>query len=113
MWVDPDDDLRETGAEPVDERSTLVEFLRRYRLTLEMKCAGLDPEQLARRSVPYWLGDAGVRLHALASLLAQAQQLLPDVVQHARDQELSWADISQLLGIHPATAVRRYRQPHK
>jgi hypothetical protein len=28
-----------------------LEFLRRYRLTLEMKCAGLDPEQLARRSV--------------------------------------------------------------
>ena len=46
-------------------------------------------------------------------MLAQAQQLLPDVVQQARDQELSWTDISQLLGIHPATAVRRYRQPHK
>jgi len=51
MWVDPDDDPRETDVEPVDERSTLVEFLRGYRLTLEMKCAGLDPEQLARRSV--------------------------------------------------------------
>ena len=51
MWVDPDDDPRETEVEPVGERSTLVEFLRRYRLTLEMKCAGLDPEQLARRSV--------------------------------------------------------------
>jgi uncharacterized damage-inducible protein DinB len=51
MWLDPDDDPRETDVEPVDERSTLVEFLRRYRLTLEMKCAGLDPEQLARRSV--------------------------------------------------------------
>jgi uncharacterized damage-inducible protein DinB len=51
MWVDPADDPRETDVEPVDERSTLVEFLRRYRLTLEMKCAGLDPEQLARRSV--------------------------------------------------------------
>jgi hypothetical protein len=52
MWVDPDDDPRETDVEPVDERSTLVEFLRRYRLTLEMKCAGLTAEQLARRSVP-------------------------------------------------------------
>jgi hypothetical protein len=51
MWVDPDDDPRETDVESVDERSTLVEFLRRYRLTLEMKCAGLDPQQLARRSV--------------------------------------------------------------
>jgi uncharacterized damage-inducible protein DinB len=52
MWVDPDDDPRETDVEPVDERSTLVEFLRGYRLTLEMKCTGLDAEQLARRSVP-------------------------------------------------------------
>ena len=70
-------------------------------------------ETLSQMRTPYWLGDAGVRLHALASLLAQAQQLLPDVVQHARDQELTWTEISQLLGIHPATAVRRYRQPHK
>lgn len=52
MWVNPDDDPRESDVEPVDERSTLVEFLRRYRLTLEMKCAELNPEQMARRSVP-------------------------------------------------------------
>jgi uncharacterized damage-inducible protein DinB len=52
MWVDPDDDPRETGVEAVDERSTLLDYLRRYRLTLEMKCADLDAEQLARRSVP-------------------------------------------------------------
>jgi uncharacterized damage-inducible protein DinB len=52
MWVDPDEDPRETDVEPVDERSTLIEFLRAYRLTLEMKCAGLDPAELARRSVP-------------------------------------------------------------
>lgn len=53
MWVDPDDDPREAGAAPaVDERSTLLDYLRRYRLTLEMKCANLDAEQLARRSVP-------------------------------------------------------------
>src|SRR5215210_1343110 len=52
MWVDPEEDPRETDEEPVGERPTLVGFLRRYRLTLEMKCAGLNPEQLARRSVP-------------------------------------------------------------
>ena len=34
-----------------DERTTLVESLRRERLTLEMKCAGLDAEAMARRSV--------------------------------------------------------------
>jgi hypothetical protein len=34
-----------------DERTTLVESLRCQRLTLEMKCAGLDAEAMARRSV--------------------------------------------------------------
>lgn len=52
MWVDPDDDPREAGDHPVDERGMLLEYLRYYRLTFELKCAGLDAEQLARRSVP-------------------------------------------------------------
>ena len=52
MWVDPENDPRETGAAPADERSTLLDYLRRYRLTLEMKCADLTAEQLASRSVP-------------------------------------------------------------
>jgi hypothetical protein len=34
-----------------DERTTLVETLRAVRLTLELKCAGLDAEAMARRSV--------------------------------------------------------------
>lgn len=52
MWVDPADDPREAEQSGEDERSTLLDYLRRYRLTLEMKCADLDAEQLARRSVP-------------------------------------------------------------
>ncbi|HET7356943.1 MAG TPA: DinB family protein [Nocardioidaceae bacterium] len=53
MWVDTEEDPRETGAEDAtDERGILLDYLRRYRLTLEMKCADLDAEQLARRSVP-------------------------------------------------------------
>ncbi len=52
MWVDPDDDPRETDADGEDERSVLLDYLRYYRLTLEMKCAGLDAEQMAQRSVP-------------------------------------------------------------
>lgn len=52
MWVDPEDDPRETGVSPVGERATLLDYLHHYRLTLEMKCEGLDPEQMARRSVP-------------------------------------------------------------
>lgn len=52
MWADPDDDPREALAKPVGEKETLWNYLRHYRLTLEMKCDGLDAEQMARRSVP-------------------------------------------------------------
>jgi Protein of unknown function (DUF664) len=52
MWVDPDDDPRDVGTSPVGERETLIQYLHAYRLTLRMKCDGLTPEQLARRSVP-------------------------------------------------------------
>jgi len=52
MWVDPEDDPRETDAMSRGERAVLSEYLDRYRMTLEMKCDGLDAEQLARRSVP-------------------------------------------------------------
>ena len=46
-----DDDPRENGPTLGDERTTLVESLRCQRLTLEMKCAGLDAEAMARRSL--------------------------------------------------------------
>jgi hypothetical protein len=46
-----DEDPRENGPRLGDERTTLVEALRRQRLTLEMKCSGLDAEAMARRSV--------------------------------------------------------------
>jgi hypothetical protein len=52
MWVDPEDDPRSQEPLLAGERETLVDYLRNYRLTLELKCAGLDAEQLARRSVP-------------------------------------------------------------
>jgi uncharacterized damage-inducible protein DinB len=51
MWVDPEDDPREGGPSLGDERTTLVEYLRCQRLTLELKCSGLDAAALARRSV--------------------------------------------------------------
>jgi len=50
MFVHPDDDPRSEGGFQ-DERSTLVGFLRDQRLTLELKCSGLDAADLARRSV--------------------------------------------------------------
>ncbi|MER0243122.1 DinB family protein [Streptomyces sp. HSW2009] len=53
MWADPADDPRNSeGVSPDGELATLADFLAGYRLTLRMKCEGLDAEQLARRSVP-------------------------------------------------------------
>ena len=51
MFIDLDGDPRENGPTLGDERTTLVEALRCQRVTLEMKCAGLDAEAMARRSV--------------------------------------------------------------
>src|SRR6266700_141307 len=66
-------------------------------------------DQLARLRTAYWLGDSAVRLHALTSLITQATQLLPQAVHDARDQELTWTQIGELLGTTAATAARRYR----
>ena len=51
MWTTPDADPRTYG-NPLGEKATYREYLANYRLTIEMKCEGLDADQLARRSVP-------------------------------------------------------------
>jgi uncharacterized damage-inducible protein DinB len=50
MFVRPEDDPRADSGF-AGERATLVGYLRDYRLTLELKCAGLDAASMARRSV--------------------------------------------------------------
>jgi uncharacterized damage-inducible protein DinB len=53
MWMDMSLDPRFTDwVSPEGERATLLAFLHRYRLVMEMKCADLDAAQLASRSVP-------------------------------------------------------------
>ena len=53
MWMDMALDPRFAAwTAPEGERATLLDYLRRYRLTMEMKCADLDAAQLASRSVP-------------------------------------------------------------
>jgi hypothetical protein len=59
-----DDDPRENGPRLGGERATLAEALRRQRLTLELKCAGLDAQAMARRSVePSTMSLLGVVRH--------------------------------------------------
>ncbi len=51
-WVDPEDDPRTDDTPAFGERDVVMGYLRTYRMTLELKCGGLTPEQLATRSVP-------------------------------------------------------------
>ncbi|WP_232832194.1 DinB family protein [Nocardiopsis sp. FIRDI 009] len=51
MFLDPRNDPRMDGPRLGDERTTLMRFLRDQRLTLQIKCEGLDAEQLACRAV--------------------------------------------------------------
>ena len=81
MWVDPEDDPRETGEHPVGEKDTVVDYLRHYRMTLEMKCSDLDAEQLARRSVP----PSTMSLLGLVRHLAQVEQHWFQQVLQGRD----------------------------
>lgn len=52
MFVSPDDDPRADGGFDNNERAMLVGFLNDRRLTLELKCQGLDAEGMAMQSVP-------------------------------------------------------------
>jgi hypothetical protein len=64
MFMDLAEDPREDGPRMGDERTTLVEALRCQRLTLAMKCSGLDASQLARRAVePSTLSLLGLVRH--------------------------------------------------
>ncbi|WP_335583259.1 DinB family protein [Isoptericola dokdonensis] len=64
MWLAPEQDPRTSGIDPVGEKETLWEYLCRYRMTLVLKCEGLDAEQLARRSVvPSTLSLLGLVRH--------------------------------------------------
>lgn len=58
-----------------------------------------------------WLGDAAITVHLFASLQRQIQNWLPDAVADARDQDYSWAEIGDLLGVTRAAAWHRYGRP--
>jgi uncharacterized damage-inducible protein DinB len=85
MWLDPDDDPREQTTAGVDEQAVLLAYLRRYRLTLQLKCADLDAAQMARRSVqPSTMSLLGLVRH------------LADVERHWFRREMAGLDVSHL-----------------
>jgi uncharacterized damage-inducible protein DinB len=88
-WVDAADDPRQDGSELIDEKTTVVGYLRAYRLTLEMKCADLDAEQLARRSVP----PSNLSLLGLIRHMADVERQWFRRVMAGRDAPpLYWSD---------------------
>jgi uncharacterized damage-inducible protein DinB len=90
MFVDPGADPRGIGGVFLhhgDERTVLAGYLHDYRLTLELKCAGLDAEAMARRSVE------------------PSDLSLLGLVRHLSDAERYW--FRQVMGGQDAPA--RYR----
>jgi hypothetical protein len=57
-------------------------------------------------------GDAGARLHALASLIAQAETFITDTVAAARDQGYTWPEIANRLALTTTTTRRRHQPTH-
>ncbi|MEV5610427.1 DinB family protein [Streptomyces sp. NPDC052225] len=95
MFVTPEEDPRSEGGF-VGERANLVGYLRDYRLTLEMKCAGLDAEQLARRSVP----PSTMSLLGLVRHMARVERIwfrkvhagldVPDLFRTPEQRDADW-----------------------
>jgi Protein of unknown function (DUF664) len=85
MFIDPKDDPRENRPTLGDERTTLVECLRSVRLTLGIKCSGLDAEALARRSVePSTMSLLGLVRH------------LAEMERHSFRQVMAGQDVPRL-----------------
>lgn len=63
--------------------------------------------------MPMGYGDGLLRVHALASLIAQADALIADAVADARDQDHPWSDIAAQLAVTAETARRRYSRHHR
>jgi uncharacterized damage-inducible protein DinB len=89
MFVPPGDDPR-TNRRLRGERAVLVGYLHDQRLTLEMKCAGLDPAAMARRSVePSTLSLLGLVRHMAAVEQGWFRRVMAgeDVAQHYRTDD--------------------------
>jgi uncharacterized damage-inducible protein DinB len=52
IWLPEGEDPRQQDEQAVGELATYRDYLRHYRLTLELKCQDLGPEDLAKQSVP-------------------------------------------------------------
>ena len=100
LFLDPGSDPREGGPRLGDERTTLNEFLRCQRLTLQLKCDGLDAGQLARRAVEPMIEEYA-RYNGHADLL---RERIDGRVGQLRSRQMQ-ALASQLLWLRRAGAM--------
>ena len=101
MWVRPEDDPRGSGSGS-GELATIREYLTDYRRTLEMKCEGLTPEQLATRSVP----PSTLSLLGLVRHLARVEHswFYRVLRRHLEIPRLYWTDEDSDLDFNGAVA---------
>jgi uncharacterized damage-inducible protein DinB len=98
MWLPEGEDPRTYG-NPQGELATYREYLTNYRTTLALKCADLDPAQLATRSVPpSTMSLLGMVRHLAAvengwfhKVLAQNPEA-PRLYRRADDRDADWND---------------------
>jgi len=103
MWVDPEDDPRDPDTAHRGERDVVLGYLRHYRMTLELKCQGLDAEQLARRSVP----PSTMSLLGLVRHMAKVEHSWNVRVLQDRDEpRLYWSEADRDLDFNGAVAER-------
>ena len=55
-----------------------------------------------------WPGDPLTAITLLASLIDQAERMIPELAADARKNRASWADIATALGTSPEQAELRY-----
>jgi hypothetical protein len=55
-----------------------------------------------------WLGDPVTAITLLASLIDQAERMIPDLAAEARDNGATWNDIATALATSPDQAELRY-----
>jgi hypothetical protein len=98
MWLPQDQDPRERiNPTPRGERDVVLGYLHRYRMTLELKCEGLDAEQMARRSLPpSTMSLLGLVRHMAGveqswnKRVLQADMALPRLDIAYRDDDRDW-----------------------
>ncbi|TWP36018.1 DinB family protein [Leekyejoonella antrihumi] len=99
LWLDPADDPRQQASiDDGSELGVLTDYLRVYRMTLELKCADLTAEQLARRAVP----PSSMSLLGLIRHLADVERTwfrqrmagedAPRRFRRADDRDADWND---------------------